>query len=428
MLKLDDKLIHEIQKARGGHVIFAPSGSAMWANCAGSLLPNLLVEDSAGEDAAEGSVGHEIAEQWLKAGRRPTHRVGEIVEIRERYEAFNIEITWEMLDYVQEYVDWVSMLPGEHFVETRVDFSDLTPIPHQSGTADHAACDREHLIVSDLKFGKGIMVFAEENTQLLLYAYGFFKLKDPEYHFKKITLRIGQPRLNHYDEWSISREELLARAKWLKERAYAAWSKNAPRMPSLKACQWCNIKSGCAALAVLVKKILDGDVSVLYVEIDAESMEEIMSEIDRPGAFEAIEIDQLTLRQKAQIYQAKKLVDSFFREIHLDLEDRLNRGETVDGFKLVPGRSTREFRDEHQTVEHFDFLGVDAKDLYETKLLSPAKSEDLLRKVGYSRKVIPILLESVVKKTQGRPTMAVATDKRQALQSADHGVFDDDEL
>ena len=104
--ELDENTIHKIQAARGGHVIFAPSGSAMWSSCPGSLIPNLMSEDTAGMDAAEGTVGHEIAEQWLTSGKRPTHLLGTIITIQEKYEAFDIEVTWEMLDYVEEYIRW----------------------------------------------------------------------------------------------------------------------------------------------------------------------------------------------------------------------------------------------------------------------------------------------------------------------------------
>lgn len=424
-MKLDEATIHAIQEARGGHVIFAPSGSALWTACPGGLIPNLLAEDTAGYDAAEGTVGHQIAEEWLTSGKRPLHRLGEIIQVAERAEVHDIEVTWEMLDYIEEYVQWVDMLPGEHFTETRVDFSDLTPIPHQSGTADHGACHKRSLTVSDLKYGKGVQVFAKNNTQLIIYAYGFFRLHDPQYHFETITLRIGQPRLQHFDEWTITREELLEWAAWIKERAYAAWDLEAPRKPSVKACQWCNIKAGCAALAVLVMRVLDGDPSALDYEVDAETMEEYMTHLDNT-ALSAIEIDQLTVAQKAKLYQYRKLVEKFFSDIHVDLEERVVQGETVPGCKLVNGRTSRDFTSETAALDHLDFLGVPLEEMYERNLKSPAKTEELLRKHGYSKKVLPIILAPVIRKTMGRPTLALDSDRRQAMKAADDGVFDDD--
>lgn len=427
-MQLTDRQIAAIQKARGGHSIFSPSSSAMWSQCPGSLIPNLLSGDTAGRDAAEGTVGHEVAEEWLNSGRRPIHLVGTTRTIQEAYEAFEIEITWEMLDYIEQYVEWCEMLPGEHYIETRADFSDLTPIPQQSGTSDHAACHGDTLVISDLKYGKGVQVWAKENTQLILYAYGFFRKYDPQYHFKKIILRIGQPRLEHFDEWEIDRDTLLERAQWLKSRAYAAWQTGAPRKPSIKACQWCNIKSGCSALFVLMMRILDGDIAALPKDITEQETEEKMTILDSSTEIQAIEIDQLTTAQKGRIYQYRKLMEKFFDELHNDLQERVAQGEEVEGCKLVNGRVNREFISENKALEHLDFLGVDLKDMYEHKLLTPAKTEELLRKTGYSRKSIPIILAPVIRKTEGKPTLALDTDRRKALKSVDAGVFDDDEL
>lgn len=427
-MQLTDRQIDVIQKARGGHSIFSPSSSAMWSTCPGSLIPNLLSGDNAGQDAAEGTVGHEVAEEWLTSDRRPIHLVGTTRTVQEAHESFEVEITWEMLDYIEQYVEWCSMLPGEHYIETRADFSDLTPIPKQSGTSDHAACYDQTLVISDLKYGKGVQVWAKENTQLILYAYGFFKKYDHLYNFQKIILRIGQPRLDHFDEGEITRETLLERAQWLKVRAHAAWQIDAPRKPSIKACQWCNIKSGCSALFVLMMRILDGDIASLARDITTEETEEKMSVLDSSDEIQAIEIDQLTTAQKGRIYQYRRLVERFFTDLQNDLQERVSRGEEVEGCKLVNGRTNRTFMSENKVLEHLDFLGVDLEQMYERKMLSPAKTEEVLRKTGYSRKVIPILLDPVVIKTEGKPTLALDTDRRKALKSVDAGVFDDDEL
>lgn len=426
--ELDEETIHKIQEARGGHVIFAPSGSAMWSTCPGSLIPNLLTVDSAGYEAAEGTVAHEVADTWLTADARPTHLLGQTITIHEPQESFDVEVTWEMLDHVEQYVEWCAILPGEHYTETRVDFSDLTPIPHQSGTADHAACFEHSLTISDLKYGKGVQVWAENNTQLLLYAYGFFKKYDHIYNFETITLRIGQPRLNHFDEVTITREQLLEYAQELGERAHDAWRLDAPRRPSLKGCQWCKIKSGCSALATLFLRILDGDIAGLETFISAEDMEDTIMTIEQENDLSAIEIDQLTVAQKAKVYRYRKLIDKFFDDIQVDLQARVERGEYVEGCKLVQGRTSRDFISEQKVLEHFDFLGVDLAEMYERKLLSPAKAEEVLRKTGYKRKILPILLAPVVRKTEGRPTLALDTDRRKALASVDEGVFTDDDL
>ena len=190
--------LEAVQIKLGAHSVFAPSASSMWLYCAGSLIPNLLAEDTAGEDAAYGTVAHGVAERWLKTGVKPVDLIGTVEKVDEGHAVFEIEITHSMLEYVQEYVDWSVFLPGDHYVEQRVDFSRLTPIPKQGGTADHIACEPGALTITDLKMGKGVQVFAKGNTQARLYALGAFYRWDEQYHFQRIVIRIAQPRLNQF--------------------------------------------------------------------------------------------------------------------------------------------------------------------------------------------------------------------------------------
>jgi len=243
MLRQGEKLFALSRMAEAynasGHSIFGPSSSAMWLYCSGSLIANLLEPGGGSYEAAEGTVAHGIAEEWLKSGKRPRHRVGTVERVTEKDQNgkevhYDVLITWTMLDHVQEYVDWCQMLPGDHFTETRVYFSEYMPIPNQGGTADHAACEPGLLTVTDFKYGKGVEVTVVENTQGMLYALGFFLKYDHLYHFERIVIRICQPRMYNWGEWEISRAQLLAFAEFVRQRAKAAWQVNAPRRPSEK--------------------------------------------------------------------------------------------------------------------------------------------------------------------------------------------------
>ena len=52
---------------------------------------------------------------------------------------------------------------GDHYYETRIDISSITPIPKQFGTADHYALSDHLMVITDLKYGEGVKVYAAED-------------------------------------------------------------------------------------------------------------------------------------------------------------------------------------------------------------------------------------------------------------------------
>ncbi len=425
---------HEITKALAdigrdfsAHSIFSPSSSSMWAYCSGSLVPNLFAHDTAGEDAAYGTVAHGIAEQWLKSGEAPEHLIGTV----ETVDGFEIEIDGSMFEYVEQAVDWCIYLPGNHFVETRVDFSDLTPIKGQTGTADHAACVPGRLTITDHKFGKGIQVYAKNNTQGILYAYGFFRKYDELFDFEEILIRIAQPRLDHFDEWLITREELLKWAAWLKERAHAAWCKDAERTPGSKQCQWCKIKPDCAAYTVFAERLLDGVFSNLDSPVTAEDIVDMKERI-ADGSFNLrpVDIGSMTLAEKAKVLPYRKMVEGWFNNIAEDLEKHALNGDSVPLHKLVEGRSNRTFKSPVDAAKHLEFLGLPEDVIHPKGMITPAKAEEQLVKIGYRRKQLPGLLNAVVTRLPGKPTLVHESDKRPPISTIVSDSFEnlDDEL
>lgn len=469
-----------IEAASGGHSIFAPSGSAIWLNTPGCLIPNVLAEDSAGEDAAYGTVGHEVGEQWLKAIQQeleggeggfvrgdpelidfcePRHRLGEVVIVEERFATFEITIDQEMLDYVRQYVEWVVPLPGQHYVETRVDFSDLTPIPNQGGTADHAVCEPRTLTITDLKMGRGVRVFAERNTQLMIYAYGFFRMWDWAYDFEKIVIRVAQPRLEHFDTWECSREELLVFAEFVREQAHAAWRIGGPRKPGWwckKA--FCKVQGTCTAWlnwledsvddvfvdesgscmvceglgcdACQREKItIDEDGVISGVAYTAEDMEVtskalVTGKLDLTPRRDPAEMSTEAL---AKLLPFRSNVERFFELVERELESRAIDGEDVPGFKLVPGRKgRRSWVDANAAQAELVAKGVDMLELLKTELVSPAVAEAVVRKaLGLKKKEAEALLDSLVTRPPSRQTLAPVSDERPALENPADDVFED---
>jgi hypothetical protein len=86
----------------------------------------------------------------------------------------------------------------------------------------------------------------------------------------------------------------------------------------------------------------------------------------------------------------------------------IERGQNVPGYKLVEGKSNRQWRDEEDAKAA---LGEELKvtDIFTKKLISPAQAE---KKLGKGHQVVT--QHSI--KPEGKPALAPLSDKRPALE------------
>lgn len=408
--------------------LFRPSYGATWLGCSGSLLPSRYARDTAGRDAAIGTVFHWLMAEWQVNGR-PDGWLEQIftVEKEDHSETFEIECDEEMFVEGQRCLDRYSYLEGDVFIEQRVDISSLTPIPNQKGTADRFHCFFGLLILIDWKYGRGVQVFAKWNEQELLYAWGVFVEYDWIYHFEKIELHIAQPRFNHWDVWEISREELIEWAAWAKERAYAAWKQRADRSPSPKACQWCKVRVDCPALEATRAVLADQTFDAIDEPITDAQMKAVVALNSPPPKKSLPDPVTLPTEQLARILTYRKLMEGWFNDIAETLTTRALEGDDLDGlWKIVEGRSRRQWKDEGAAAEKLGLVGLEEAEIFERKIISPNKSEKLLKAVGIGGKLMKSYLGTLIYKPPGKPTLVPDGDNRLAIPNpAD--VFDEDE-
>ena len=441
---LSEAVLKEIRAKLGNHSIFAPSASHRWMICAGSLIPCVLAKDSAGYDAAEGTVAHMVSEEWLKDGIKPLHLIGKTIIVEEEDEWFKVVITHEMLDAVEVYVNLVWALPGEHYTERRVDFSIMTPIPQQSGTCDHAVCLPKLLRIFDYKHGKGVRVsvvhYPEDsrifwyddnmnlvlnaNSQVLLYAFGFFLEFDHIYHFETIEINIVQPRMDNIQSWTTTREALLEFGELVKRRAYAAWQNNAKRRPDPEACRFCAVKNNCAALLVEIWRMINGDFENIGSDVSEKEVKMIRRKLDT-GEFNVMAVNPASLSTEnlARLLPWRPAIERWFRDIDDELERRAIEGEKIPHYKLVEGRASRYYRSEERAIENMEFLGVSEDRMYKRELISPAELENELRSLGYKKSQLPELLSGFVRRKPGRLTLAPEGDSRREVSASLDDVF-----
>lgn len=237
----------------GEHSILSPSKGAMILRCAAALAAGKGVKDTPSQYAAEGTAYHQLSAAALEHGVPCADAIGTFIEA----DGFKFLIDEENAAYAQTYVDRILELPGSRFVEVRLDTSEVVGVPGQSGTGDAVTLDFEHdtIHVDDLKFGRGEVVFAEKNEQLLQYGAAALVRFALVHDWKFVKLGIHQPRLHHYSEHTYTVEEVRA---WVKEnqpkfqRAYALYQNQATvtaadYVPGDKQCRWCPIRGFCKA-------------------------------------------------------------------------------------------------------------------------------------------------------------------------------------
>lgn len=402
-----------------GHSIFGPSSAHRWMRCPRSLIAGHLAGDRPSYYAAEGSVAHWLAEDWLLNGE-PYRHLGSVHE----KDGFEIEITEEMISYVEEYVNAVQAMPGRHYVEVKVDLSKYTPVP-SFGTSDHISAEPGKLRVKDLKYGK-VWVDPEDNEQGQAYALGAFEELDWLYDFQEIEIQICQPRRDNFESWTISREQLLEFGERYREAAYKAWDPDAPYNPDPIACEYCPARFDCPALAAAMKKIaqdsfddLDGEITPAQAVAVIEQ-EMISTPILPP--YSSVPVEKL-----AAMYQWRPILEKYFREMYDYLLKRLEMGIDVPGQKLGYGRAgNRKWTDEKAARRMLRGRGITDLDMYEQKFLSPAQASTLLKvSLGGSKKVNDERIAPFVNQPPGKVTMIPATDKREGIPSA-VSAFDDD--
>lgn len=416
--------------ADGDHSIFSPSAASRWLNCPGSLIPNLLAPDNTGVFAAEGTVAHSLAEEWLLTGEKPVHRLGKVEWIDNGTDWFEIPIDRAMFSYVQQYVDWCLMTPGDKLVESRVDFSFITPVEKQRGTLDFSSVSKKTLFIRDLKYGKGVEVFAKKNPQLMIYALAMLIwLRDNfGYWPERVVLGICQPRLDVFDEWETTPEELIGFGEYVRTRAELAWSENAPRIAGEKQCAFCRVKSNCPALAKMAQDLTALNFSEGGYKISSTQTNSLLEDIESDLYYLDFKLPKsLSTAHLAKIVHYRRSLENWFKSIEYELKKRASAGEDVPGYKLVEGRSNRNFVDNDSAQTELKKYGLTEEELWTTTFLSPAQAEEALRGKGVKPKELPAILSPITEKYRGAPTLVPLSDKRPTIGSDfKQAMIDDD--
>jgi hypothetical protein len=374
------------------HAKLGASNAHRWLACPGSVSAEEGIPNTSSPFAEEGTVAHELAEQALGMAHLPPEDVK--VEDWPRYasvkanEFLDLYEDQDMADFVRVYVEHVNSLAvgcDAFDIEMRVSYEEW--VPGGFGTADAIIVKGDTLHICDLKYGMGVRVEAENNPQGMLYALGAWQMVELAFDIKRVMIHIVQPRLDHISQWEISVPDLLRWAEWVKQRAEETFADDAPRVPGEKQCRFCRAKGSCAALQKMTQDIILADFD------DLENMPKV---------------NTLTDDQLRRALEAKPLIEGWLGAVEGLVRDRLSNGGEFPGYKLVEGKSNRQWGNVEEAEQFLDeLIGSDLA--FTRKIISPAQAEKVLGKKRAGE------IADLIVKPLGAPTLAPESDKRPTI-------------
>ena len=361
------------------HALLSPSSSSRWLNCTPSARLAENAENKSSVYAEEGTLFHEICEyclaQWNAGVWEPDPFGEELPELKDDHLTHPL-FKQEMFRHARNYCDFVmnenynlekSDGACKMLLEEKVDISEYAP--ECFGSVDCQLVGRDTLIVIDLKYGEGVKVYAERNTQMMLYALGAIKGKPS---IKTIRLVIAQVRLNHFDVWEISANDLLQWAdKVLKPTAKKAFAgKGEQKLGDW--CGFCPVKAQCR-----------------------KQYEAVVNDFDRYEYPELLTEDELCdLIEKIDKYKG------WLESVNKFVYDEALRGHKWKGYKLVAGRSSRVITDEEAIRQDLLTKKYLEDEIFNIKLKGIGDLEKLVGKKQFSA-----LYGQYVKSKPGNPKL-----------------------
>lgn len=407
------------------HSPLGPSSAERWLNCPGSVLATKDLPDTDSDYALEGTAAHELAELARETDRSPLSFIGTKIHAK-RVDGTSKEfvVDQEMADAVAVFVDHVNGLPGLDFNESKVYYREW--VENGFGTMDAARGNNGTVYIRDLKYGKGVQVFAEDNEQLMLYALGFFAEYGYLYWVEKFNVGIVQPRLDFIDTWEISLHDLV---KWASDvvapGAKLAMTPGAP-FKAGSHCQFCKIRGTCAARAQSVFEEVVDQFDDLDAAVAGASQKKFVAGV-------------LGNEQIAKILPVIPNIKAWCSDIQRYAFAEVRSGRAVGDYKIVEGklgdRAWVPGAEEKLRIEadKLDPTGINSDEaiasLYEpAKLRGPVAVEKLLGKPRFkpATQTKPAGdLHDLIVRPPGKPTLVSGDDGRPAMVFDAANVFEE---
>ena len=315
--------------------------------------------------------------------------------------------------YVEHLAERQMSFENEPYIafEVKVDISDY--VPEAFGRCDCVMFGGNTLIITDYKHGKGVPVSASENPQLMLYALGALKLYQPLFGsaLQRVEIYIDQPRLNSYESWSCTTDELLAWGVSVKPKAQAAFM-GFGEYHAGDWCRFCRANGSCKAQAEQnmgafddFKDLVDKKAEVLTPN-GAEQLKSMGRELNENVAI-------LSPEEISSVLERGKNIVEWYEKVKANALEAILNGTAIPGYKAVEGRSARAWSNQDKALEKLLASGIERAVIYDSVPKTLAQLEKVLGAAKFRE-----LVGEFVTKPQGKPTLAPASDSRKEFNSA----------
>jgi hypothetical protein len=359
--------------AERAHALLSASSSSRWLKCPPSALAASMYPSQDTVYTREGTLAHEVAEAVVRAYLNGSPGAPFFSDPEVTPEMIECAVAYS--DYIQEQIqspDAVVLL------EQRLDFS--TWVPDGFGTGDCLILQGHRLDVIDYKYGQGVAVSAEGNSQMRLYGLGALHDFGLLYDVTEVHLHIFQPRKDNISVEHLSIDGLLAWGDVVRPVAEQASTGGGAHCAGAH-CRFCPHAGACPALA-----------------------SSCLAWFERFGH---LGVDSLSALDVAEILAQAPMINAWLKSVEDRALSALMDGAEIPGYKVVSGRTLRRWADELEVVDVLTKAGYTREEITKTEVLSPAALERVLGKKRAAE-----LVAGHVLSIPGAPTLAPVSDKR----------------
>lgn len=381
------------------HAVLSASSAHRWLTCTAAPRFEEQFPEETSVYAAEGTLAHAVCE--LKA--RKMFSPMSTRKFNSEMKKLQAQDGWDdqMLKTSDFYLDFLTRkameYPAKPYValEVRVDLSDW--VPEGFGTCDCVMVGGDTLRIVDYKHGKGVVVSAQGNAQMCLYALGALKKYRITYGdtIKRVVMAIVQPRVTEdVSEYAMTVEALLAWGETTKGIAQEAFAGVGHFLPG-EHCRFCRGRAQCRARA------------------EAHTAMEEFKDCALPGKPAEGGGPVLTDAEVADLLTRGAYLVRWYEDLQAYALGAILAGKDIPGYKVIAGRSNRSFADVDAAMEILKTQGYDEALLYERKPKTLTQLEEML-----GREDFDALLGAQVVKPQGKPKLVTLASKGEPYNAA----------